>query len=188
MASATAAKARLTLPRSPNEVWAWLVPGPQMTAELVAAKLRERSLALHVAVGGLTHGTEGFRTSHQDARRIQAAVMRSQRSAPTVTTYEESALVALLTTDAEGAAEYVRRQLGPLAGTGDTRRQLRETLRVFLRTRSYAGTAEHLAIHRNTVLYRVQRAEQLLGRPVLEHSSELSDALLIAEWTSGNGR
>jgi DNA-binding PucR family transcriptional regulator len=45
--------------------------------------------------------------------------------------------------------------------------RLRETLFVFLDTGgSYKTTAERLLLHKNTVQYRIRKAEESLGRPV----------------------
>ena len=42
------------------------------------------------------------------------------------------------------------------------------------------GAAARLAIHRNTVRYRLRQAEDLRGRPVTERRRELELALLCA--------
>jgi DNA-binding PucR family transcriptional regulator len=138
---------------------------------------------VHVAIGQAADGVAGFRTSHEDAGRVQVAVGQARRPAPSITHYAEIALVTLLTADRDAAADYVRRQLGELGGDRPEMARLRRTIRVFLdRGRSFARTAEELGIHRNTVRYRVQRAERLLGRPVHRMGPELHNALLITEW------
>lgn len=43
-----------------------------------------------------------------------------------------------------------------------------------------AAAARELGIHRNTVLQRVRRGEELRGRPVTERAAELHAALLLA--------
>jgi DNA-binding PucR family transcriptional regulator len=175
----------LLVDRGPNETWGWVEVRPERAAQPPTAP----GLALgevgdvHVAIGQAADGVPGFRLTHEDAGRVQVAVARARRPAPSITHYAEIALVTLLTADREAAADYVRRQLGDLGAHGPEMGRLRRTVRVFLDTgRSHARTAEQLGIHRNTVRYRVQRAEQLLGRPVHQAGSELHNALLITEW------
>ncbi|PWW24181.1 DNA-binding PucR family transcriptional regulator [Geodermatophilus normandii] len=178
----------LLLDRGPNETWGWVevqgegasAPGPVLGLGDVGD--------VHVAIGQAAHGVAGFRVTHEDAGRVQVAVARARRPAPTITHYTEIALVTLLTADQAAAADYVRRQLGGLAADGAETARLRQTLRVFLGSGgSHARTADELGIHRNTVRYRVQRAGQLLGRPVQHAGSELHNALLITEWLARPG-
>ncbi|MGY1642688.1 PucR family transcriptional regulator [Geodermatophilus sp. SYSU D00703] len=177
----------LLMDRGPNETWGWVevtsgdgvqpatAPGPVLGLGDVGD--------VHVAIGQAARGVPGFRVTHEDAGRVQVAVAQARRPAPSITHYAEIALVTLLTADRDAAADYVRRQLGELGGDSPEMGRLRRTIRVFLDTgRSHARTAEELGIHRNTVRYRVQRAEQLLGRSVHHTGSELHNALLITEW------
>jgi hypothetical protein len=63
--------------------------------------------------------------------------------------------------------------LSTLAGLADDDQyhaRLRETLLAFLQTGgSYKTTAEQLMLHKNTVQYRIRKANESLGRPVGEH-------------------
>ena len=61
--------------------------------------------------------------------------------------------------------------------------RLRETARAFLVTGgSHTAAAEMLHLHKNTVQYRVQRVEELLGRPLRESRLEVELALLACHW------
>jgi DNA-binding PucR family transcriptional regulator len=92
------------------------------------------------------------------------------------------ALEAMLTQSREEARRFVDHELGRLAEGDDSSLRLRATLSVFLEERaSFAGAAERLGIHKNTVAYRIRRAEELLGRGVRERQLELQTALRIAE-------
>ena len=54
-----------------------------------------------------------------------------------------------------------------LATDDDHCARLRETLRAFLATgASYTASATQLAMHKNSVKYRVEKAEQERGRPI----------------------
>ena len=60
---------------------------------------------------------------------------------------------------------------------------LRDTLRVFLReSGSFKATAERLTLHKNTVQYRVRKAEEGLGHPVGENRLDVELALLASQW------
>jgi DNA-binding PucR family transcriptional regulator len=60
---------------------------------------------------------------------------------------------------------------------------LRDTLQVFLQENgSFVAAAERLTLHKNTVRYRVGKAEESLGRPVGQHRLQVELALLAAQW------
>ena len=53
---------------------------------------------------------------------------------------------------------------------------------MFLQSRgSYKTTAEQLVLHRNTVQYRIRKAEESLGRPVGENR-DVELALRASQW------
>jgi DNA-binding PucR family transcriptional regulator len=73
--------------------------------------------------------------------------------------------------------------LGGLAADDPQRARLRETLRVFLAAGgSYTTAAEQLTMHKNSVRYRVGRAEQERGRPLTEGRIDLELALMACRW------
>jgi len=120
-----------------------------------------------VACGSPTPGPDGFRTTHDQARRARDVALASGEGAPPVTLFDEVGAVALLCADPEGARAWVRRVLGALADPEPATARLRETLQVFLATGgSLATTARRLQVHRNTVKYRVGRAYEVRGRPL----------------------
>jgi DNA-binding PucR family transcriptional regulator len=47
---------------------------------------------------------------------------------------------------------------------------------------SYKATAERLLLHKNTVQYRIRRAEESLGRPVGESRQDVELALRVSYW------
>ena len=47
---------------------------------------------------------------------------------------------------------------------------------------SYKATAERLMMHKNTVQYRVRRAEEGLGRPISQDRLHTELALLAVRW------
>ena len=79
--------------------------------------------------------------------------------------------------------DWVAETLGPLADDDDHNARLRDTLRVFLQENgSHKTTAERLTLHRNTVQYRVHKAEESLNRPIIQDRLRIELALLAAQW------
>ena len=73
--------------------------------------------------------------------------------------------------------------LAGLAADDEQSARLRETLLVFLRSGgSYKTTAERLMLHKNTVQYRIRKAEESLGRPVGENRHDVELALQASQW------
>ena len=78
---------------------------------------------------------------------------------------------------------WVIETLGALAADDEHHARLRDTLRVFLQENgSYKATAERLTLHKNTVQYRVRKAEESLGRPVIQDRLQVELALLASQW------
>jgi DNA-binding PucR family transcriptional regulator len=74
----------------------------------------------------------------------------------------------------------VAETLGELA---DAPANLKETLRSYLRQQSNATrTAEVMFAHRNTIIARVARAEELLPAPLAESAFEVGAAIEILHW------
>jgi DNA-binding PucR family transcriptional regulator len=141
--------------------------------------------AARVAVGRPGRGLAGFRRSHLaalDARRVATW----SRPTPEVTRYDDVALLALLTTEQERARWFVTEQLGPLAADDRVTADLRRTLLNYLDNGgSLVRSAAELHIHRNTVVYRLRRAEELLGRAATDGTLDLHAALRLADTSPG---
>jgi DNA-binding PucR family transcriptional regulator len=97
-----------------------------------------------------------------------------------VATYPDLALEALLAEDPEAARRFAARELGPLAAGDDATVRFSSTVAIFLEEgSSFLRAGRRLGIHANTVIYRVRRAESLLGRSVTERQLELRVALRL---------
>ncbi|MEU6745940.1 helix-turn-helix domain-containing protein [Spirillospora sp. NPDC046719] len=115
------------------------------------------------AAGPPSYGVAGMRRSHLAARRA-ASIAAAQPTAAGVCDYRDVRTACLLTGDAEQARWYMLETLGALAAEDGWTEQLRNTLRCYLASgRSLKATAQQLEVARNTVAYRVKRAEELLG-------------------------
>lgn len=122
-----------------------------------------------VALGGRATGVSGFRDSHTRALRAADVGRIAGSRLGWLVDYESVELIALLAQDPERTRAFVRRLLGPLAVDGRRPQELRETVEVYLDVqRSVAQAARRLHTHRNTVVYRIKKAESLLGHDLRE--------------------
>ena len=170
----------LFIATDPSTGWAWL-PLQSGTADPIAEIRRlADDGAIRVAVGTIDSGVAGFRESHrraQDARKV--AVAGRTAHSVVAATEPEVRVAALMVDDLARTREWVQNTLGPLASNTAGDAKLRETLRIFLREgSSHTAAAEHLALHRNTVGYRVNKAVQRRGRPIADDQIEVEMALL----------
>lgn len=169
----------LVVPMGEHVVWGWT------TGEGVLRRTPPRTLAregrARVATGAPHAGLAGMHRSHHEAvaaRRV-AGVFGARPGA--VVRYSAVALTALMSADPAQAADFVEAELcEELRSDSDAMLRLRATLAVYLDERlSPLRTARRLGIHQNTVIYRVKRAEELLGRPLDERRLELEVALRL---------
>ena len=170
------ATATLVVPVGSGRIWAWgAVPGgPDAHRVMVDG-------SVHVAVGSAAPAIDGFRRSHTEATRVQRLRALAGPTPPRTTCYDDVVLPALLAADLDAAGEFVRRELGELAGPGETAAALRSTVLHYLDAeRSLVRVAEQLHIARGTVAYRVKRAQQILGRDLGDRRLPLHAALLLA--------
>ena len=184
-AAAGSPQAPLFVPCDETSAWAWLAitPGAVLRRDEPQAVIRERELPVSVAFGEPASGVEGFRRTHQQALRAQSVALAAGAHHVPVTYFVDVAPVAMMCADIESAREWVRETLGALAIDSERNTRLRETARVFLQTGgSYTSTADQLFLHRNTAQYRVQKAEELRGRPLREGRLEVELALLACHW------
>jgi hypothetical protein len=135
---------------------------------------------VRVAFGAPAHGVAGFRRSNAQAAQATRIATLAGDAARPVTGYPRVELVSLLANDLPRAREFVATQLGPLAAPTEPAERLRETVLAFLAAAGSATrVAKELFVHQNTVAYRVKRAEELLGRRVMDSPVELTCALTL---------
>lgn len=100
-----------------------------------------------------------------------------------VTAYAQVAPIALMCTNIDDIRAWVWSVLGALAVDDEHCARLRETLQTFLSTGcSYTATASRQILHKNTVQYRIRKAEESLGRPLHERRPDLEVALLAVQY------
>lgn len=170
---------KLVLTANLGVVWAWATPRAE--APIFAERLAAASLPadMHAVVGGTGRGFAGFRASHDDAQ----AAFELRSALPTnrsVTPYRDIDLISLLLADRERAIRFARAELGPLGAPDAATEDLRRTVAAYLdEGGSTNAAAQLLSVSRNTVTYRVRRAEDLLGRPLATRRQHVQAALAI---------
>ncbi len=179
----------LVVPWDSETVWMWLAgrgiaaPTSDQVATAVARTRGLRGDSIRVASGTIGVGVEGFRVTHDQALQARSVALAARDDGPTLTRYEDVGALALLQTDPERAAAWTRQVLGRLVDPNKNSAMLRETLRVFLRQGgSFTSAAALLNVHPNTVKYRVDRAQDLLGRPIVNGRLDIELALFSCDW------
>jgi len=162
-------------------VWAWVATRSRPDLSGIASVVEAQAQRVQVAVGNPAPGLDGFRQSHREAVQAQRVTMASGR-ARRLTYYSDVELIALTTDHHEAMRTLVERELGDLAGPSANLEPVRAALLHYLRLGgNVEGTAELLHIHKNTVRYRLSRAEELIGRPLTERRASLELALRFVE-------
>lgn len=156
--------------------WVW-VHGRPDPAEVRTAL--DRLPAVRVALGPAAARVDGFRRSHLDALTTQRMLARFS-STQRLASHDEVELAALLTHDPERADRFVQRTLGDLEAAPP---EITGAVRAFLAAQGNASrAAARLFTHRNTLLRRLTRADQLLPRPLADHPLEVGAALEVLRW------
>jgi len=165
-------------------VWGWFATrrSSGTSTAAVAGAVAAAAPDVHVALGPVIPGIEGFRRSRLCVERVRRIVTLAGRPPPTLTSWEDVALADALAVDPIAARELVRAELGELSRVGESYATLRETARTFVvHGFSYASVASTLKIHRNTALQRIRKAESLRGAPLTHRPGELLAALAVVE-------
>jgi DNA-binding PucR family transcriptional regulator len=171
------------LPRDESSAWAWLPFGIRDTFDAAAASMSGMDGDIHFAFGDAAKGITGFRLTHQQAIAAQAVALAPGPPAPRAVAFSEVAPVAMMLGSAELLRAWVPSTLADLATDDEHHARLRDTLLVFLRSGgSYKMTAEQLMLHKNTVQYRIRKAEESLGRPVGDNRHDVELALDACRW------
>jgi DNA-binding PucR family transcriptional regulator len=183
-ATALAQAARVARPlrfsASASSLWGWLGSDGELDVDRLRAVAEALAVTVRAVVGATRRGAAGFRQSHDDAlatQRLLATGPPTERFAA----YRDVEVITLLAGDEQRLRQFVVETLGPLGEPGAAPARLRETLRIYLQEAdNSAAAAARLNAHRNTVLHRVARAQELLGAQLAPRRLALSVALETA--------
>jgi hypothetical protein len=171
------------LPRDESSAWAWLPLGIRDTFDAAGASTAGVDGDINFAFGDVAKDTAGFRLTHQQAIAAQAVALAAGSPTPRSVAFGEVAPVAMMLSSADLLRAWVLATLAGLATDDEHHARLRDTLLVFLQTGgSYKTTAQRLTLHKNTVQYRIHKAEESLGRPVGQNQHDVELALRASHW------
>jgi hypothetical protein len=183
VAGKTACSDPVFLPRDVSSAWAWLPLGVRDTFDAAAASTVGLDGDIHFAFGDAAKGATGFRLTHRQSIAAQAVALASGSPPPRAVTFGEVAPVAMMLGSSDLLRAWVLSTLAGLAADDDHHARLRETLLVFLQSGgSYKTTAEKLMLHKNTVQYRIRKAEESLGQAVGGNRHDVELALRASHW------
>ncbi len=160
--------------------WVWVANAANTTLDVEQVEQAVRDVpGARIAVGAAAPGIEGFRRSHLEAlttQRMVAGLNSRQR----VALFADIQLIALIAQNPEAANDFIKNTLGDFESAGA---ELHKTVLTFVNEQCSIGrTTKVLYTHRNTLLRRLDRARQLLPRP-LDHSSvHVAVALEALQW------
>jgi DNA-binding PucR family transcriptional regulator len=169
----------LTVPGTATTLHAWIAcPHPPDLHALAQVELPPGVCA---AVGSPGTGLRGFAASYREARWANQVALQSAPG-PSLVTYGSVAALTLVRDDLERTRAFIRHELGGLAEPDEGAGRLRTTLRVLLEEGLNASrAAERLSMHKNSVLYRLHRAEEVRGHAVTHRRFELELALRLLD-------
>ncbi len=160
--------------------WVWVANAANATLDVEQVEQAVRDVpGARIAIGAAATGIEGFRRSHLEAlttQRMVAGLNSRQR----VALIADIQLIALIAQNPEAANDFIKNTLGDFESAGA---ELHKTVLTFVNEQCSIGrTTKVLYTHRNTLLRRLDRAQQLLPRP-LDHSSvHVAVALEALQW------
>ncbi|GAC56718.1 putative CdaR family transcriptional regulator [Gordonia hirsuta DSM 44140 = NBRC 16056] len=171
--TASGITSRLTVLAGITQLWVWF---PVETLTVDPARLDPD---IRVALGAPGIGREGFRRSHFQALMVHRLLAR-MGWVRRIAGYAQVRLLDVLTDDDAKIDDFVVATLGDLL-TADP--EIAQCLHTWFAQRCNASaTAERLYTHRNTVVRRLARAEELLPVSLADHAVAVAAALEIVHW------
>ncbi|WP_298441696.1 PucR family transcriptional regulator [Gordonia sp. (in: high G+C Gram-positive bacteria)] len=170
---------RLVVLAGVSQLWVWFPavdvdPGPAVRSHG----------DVHIALGAPGEGREGFRRSHFQALTAHRILQRAGGDRRTAR-YDEVRMIDALSDDEEKVTDFVTATLGDLL---DADPEVAECLRVwFTQQCNASATAARLYTHRNTVVRRLARAEELLPIPLADNAIAVAAALEVRHWRGSPG-
>lgn len=171
-------RAPLFIAPDESTIWAWFAPSSPTATPLGTAEE-----GVLVAFGEPGCELEGFRATHRQAQRAQAVAMAAGSAHRRgVTRYAEAGLVELMCHDLDALRDWIAHTLGGLAADDPEAARLRHTVREFLASGgSFSAAGDALRLHRNTVQYRIKKAEKARGRALQEGRRDVEVALHVID-------
>ncbi|SNY79573.1 DNA-binding transcriptional regulator, PucR family [Nocardia amikacinitolerans] len=180
MLAAATGKQPLTILVDEHNCWAWIssTGKPSLDPAVLDSELRKQP-SLRMAVGDRGAGLAGFRQTFHDAQCARGVAVAAAK-ARQLTLYPRVALAGLLKDSLPDVRVWARRVLGDLMRDDESTARLRETAQVYLDARgSLTDAAARMHVHKNTVHYRIRKAEELLGHSLGTNRLDVEIALMV---------
>lgn len=168
---------------SPSVIWVWVSAEFSVNEKILETVLKQNT-GIRISFGSSgnssgSNGIDGFRRAYLDAQAAQRVLGRLESNIQLVS-YERVRLMAFLSKDAKSIQHYSEHVLGELAQAPAT---VRQSLHAFLECGCNATeAAKKLHTHRNTLLRRLTKAEEMLPRPLAENRIQVAVALEALYW------
>ena len=168
---------------SPSVIWVWVSAEFSVNEKILETVLKQNT-GIRISFGSSGNssggkGIDGFRRAYLDAQAAQRVLGRLESNIQLVS-YERVRLMAFLSKDAKSIQHYSEHVLGELAHAPAT---VRQSLHAFLECGCNATeAARKLHTHRNTLLRRLTKAEDMLPRPLAENRIQVAVALEALYW------
>ncbi|KUO09305.1 helix-turn-helix domain-containing protein [Streptomyces sp. DSM 15324] len=169
-----------TISADEQTCWAWISSAgkPALDARRLEEELG-RHPGLRVAVGDPSVGLEGFRQTFRDAQRARDVAATGADPERALFLHAQVGLAGLLVDRLTDVRAWAGGVLGDLMRDDEATARLRDTVQVFLEARgSFTDAAALMHVHKNTVHYRVRKAEEILGHPLTERRLDIEVALM----------
>jgi PucR C-terminal helix-turn-helix domain len=165
-------------------VWAWFGGHRRIGSdEVVQAASPRLPAGAFLAVGEPEQGLLGWRLTNRQARALLPLVRRVQGD---VLRYADYALLASMVQDDLLTQSMHKLYLAPLESERDGGKELHRTLSAYFAShRNVTSAATVLGVQRKTVSTRLERVEDLIGRPLSSCFLEIEAAVLMATLTTG---
>jgi DNA-binding PucR family transcriptional regulator len=163
---------------SPSVIWVWASAEFSVNEKILETVLKQNT-GIRISFGSSSSGIDGFRRAYLDAQAAQRVLGRLESNIQLVS-YERVRLMAFLSKDAKSIQHYSEHVLGELAHAPAT---VRQSLHAFLECGCNATeAAKKLHTHRNTLLRRLTKAEEMLPRPLADNRIQVAVALEALYW------
>jgi len=168
----------LTVAASGEALWLW-TPANSPVDEYTLKTFLSKLPGIKMAYARAGAGVEGFRKAHMNALTAQRIIGRL-RSSSRVVGYEQLRLVELMSRDPEGTNGFVSAVLGDLNAASP---ELHQSLLTYIQCACNVTSAStQMHTHRNTLVRRLNRAEELLPKPLTSNLVQVAAALEMKRW------
>lgn len=178
---AAGAEQTLCVPQGLSTMFAWGNSIHELSTEQILSVLAGTT-GVRATVGQPREGIDGFVRTHEQAKDARHVVDALPGVSDRLVRFDEVRLLALLVHDTDAAARFVEDILRDLAADDPHVADLRRTAAAYLRLRrSPMAVAQELYVVRNTVGYRLKKAEELLGHSLDEATLDTWVALVLKD-------